>query len=200
MSDDLTIEQELTLGKTWRGRDAAGREVVLKRLPNDCLRVGRVHPVVAQRLMRLREAPVAGLAQMIGVSRLGEFSVTVTEWIEGRPMTSWTADEKAAGLAAVVRLVEGMHRVGLVHGAVAEPNVILQPDGRVRLIDPSPLLYDDPATDWADLHALGFRKPVVEENAEAATWHAPTLAAAFGLTMLAVAAAAGWAWYLAGQS
>src|SRR4051812_262913 len=57
-ADQLIIRGVLQPGVTWRARDGAGRRVVLKKVPDDCMRTGRLHPAIALRLTRLREAPM----------------------------------------------------------------------------------------------------------------------------------------------
>jgi hypothetical protein len=40
-----------------------------------------------------------------------------------------------------------VHAHGIVHGAIHERNVIIDPQGRLRLTHVSPLLYSDPTVD-----------------------------------------------------
>jgi hypothetical protein len=51
----------------------------------------------------------------------------------------------------VILAVEALHAAGIVHGAVHERNVIVDPHGQVRLTHVSPLLHSDSDHDAADV-------------------------------------------------
>ena len=53
----------------WVGTAAGGRRVVLKRLDEDCLWKGQLHPSVKDRLARVRELAHQGVANLHGVER-----------------------------------------------------------------------------------------------------------------------------------
>ena len=199
-ADQLIIRGVLQPGVTWRARDGAGRRVVLKKIPDDCTRSGRLHPAIALRLTRLREAPMSGLANLIGVQRCEVGVVMVSEFVPGRSMDELTFVERRPYLAEARRLVEAFHRTGLVHGAIGPGNFIISDTGRLTLIDPSPLLYDDPVADMDALVRLDPDDPGVTIEESKARLHMPTLAAAMGLTFIAVAGAAAWAIHVAGRS
>jgi hypothetical protein len=46
-----------------------GRQVVLKKLDDDCLLDGQLHPSIKLRLERVRELPVRCVANFLGVER-----------------------------------------------------------------------------------------------------------------------------------
>lgn len=139
---------ELRPGQTYRCDAPDGRPVVLKRVPDDCLHRGGLHPAIRDRLARLQQVPHPALAQLRAVDRLPAGTFAVWDPVDGRP---W---HPTAPPLPVVRAVEALHAHGLVHGAIHPGNVLLTPAGDVRLLHPSPYLYTDPAADLAGLAAL----------------------------------------------
>ena len=135
-----------------------GRGVVLKKLDDDCLLRGQLHPSIRERLGRVRELAHGGVANLYGVGREGDGETAgawvIWEYLEGQPFSEYAAapnrtvrDVAMAGreLALAVDL---LHMQGIVHGALAGGgNVIVSPAGAVRLTHVSPLLYADPAVD-----------------------------------------------------
>ncbi len=130
---------------------ARGR-VFRKRLAEDCLLGGELHPSIAQRLHRVRELPVGAVANLHGVERDSAGVWLVWQFIEGLTLEQFMQlehpDRKPDALARELELaVAAMHAHGIVHGAIHARNVIVDPRGRVRLTHVSPLLYSDPAED-----------------------------------------------------
>jgi serine/threonine protein kinase len=146
-----TIVRELARGKTFLAHDVSGRPVVLKILPPDCLLEGQLNPNIAQRLRRVREIAMTDVANLRGVERAGEQVFVVWDYAEGVSFETYAKDlqpEKAADLVNELnRVVEHFHATGLVHGALHSGNVLVDPSGRIKLIDVSPLLFLDPTRD-----------------------------------------------------
>ena len=162
----MSEPEVLTQGKTWRVLREDGQRVVLKLLPRDCLRDGRLHPNVRLRLTRLRELPMRSFVNLIGVDRTEHGVVIVSEYVEGKPFTELSVIERS-GVAAGLRLaVQQLHQLGFVHGNLHGGNVIVQNDSTVRLIDPSPLLHDDPVIDLAALARMGVMSAAPEMTPE----------------------------------
>jgi serine/threonine protein kinase len=146
------IEEELAAGWSYRARDAAGRVVVLKILDSDCLLRGQLHPMIRDRLGRVREAAHLGLANLYGVERDDGRAFAVWEYVEGATLEDWLAAGREPGelrrlgheLAAAV---EALHALGIVHGAIHERNVLVTEAGGVRLTHVSPFLYNEPEVD-----------------------------------------------------
>ncbi len=143
-------EAELSPG-THRCADAAGRRWVLKRLPDDCLHDGGLHPAIRDRLARVRELAHARVATLAGVVRGGGGAYLVWAHVDGVPLGA--ADLSAARFHAVAgRLaaaVDTLHARGLVHGALTPGNVIVTPAGDVWLTHLSPYLWADETVDAA---------------------------------------------------
>ena len=146
-----TFRRELAAGQTYLCDGPDGRPVVLKRLADDCLHRGGLHPAIRDRLARTREVPHPAVSQLRGVDRLPAGTFAVWDHVAG---LSWEeATVTPATALAAVRAVEALHAAGLVHGAIHGRNLLLTPAGDVRLLHPSPYLYTDPAADLAGLLA-----------------------------------------------
>lgn len=185
----------------WLARDASGRAVVLKRLPDDCLQRGQLHPNVKLRLQRLRELPLGAFVNILGVERCPHGVVMVTEYVNGTPLDH-TEPLASARLLRELRLaVMSMHQLGLVHGAIKPGNVIVEPSGSIKLIDPSPLLHDDPDIDLRAIDALDSAAPKPTHATPTLVEIEPphrqrTLIAAVALAVIAIGAAIAGALYL----
>jgi hypothetical protein len=131
----------------------AGRTVVLKRLDADCLLDGELHPMIRQRLERVRELPLTAVANLMGVERIDGVAQLVWEFVPGTPLAEFEADSAAWLRVAreTILAVEALHAAGIVHGSLHGRNVIVTPAGEVKLTHVSPLLYADPEQDAADV-------------------------------------------------
>ena len=132
-----------------------GRRVVLKRLDDDCLLDGQLHPSIRLRLERVRELPVRGVANLLGVER-GSDGVAnlVWEFVPGTPLAEVRSADWVKLSREVVLAVQSLHAAGIVHGAIHGGNVILDDVGAVHLTHVSPLLYTDPDNDVVDVIAM----------------------------------------------
>jgi len=138
--------------------DEAGHRVVLKTLDQDCLLEGKLHPNVRDRLARVRELALAGVANLRGVEWLHEKAYLVWEYVEGQTFeefarTCGDAKELRRMCREMILLLQAMHGMGIVHGAAHGRNFIIDHAGKVRLTHVSPLLYDDPVNDAHELIA-----------------------------------------------
>jgi hypothetical protein len=174
-----------------------GRGVVLRKMPAECVVEGQLHPLIKERLTRVREIAHAGIANLHGVGRESDGSAwMIWEYVEGRTFTEYAAlpqrtpRELAAIGRELVLTVETLHMQGVVHGALSGTNVFVTPYNTVRLTHVSPLLFTDPAADadaviellQTTVEAKGGRKakwPLAKLLDEAAeeSWPLRTLAA-----------------------
>ena len=76
------IERELGEGSLLAS-ESNGRRVVLKMLEEDCLLKGALHPMIKDRLGRVRELAHLGVANLHGAERDGERAFLVWEFVEG---------------------------------------------------------------------------------------------------------------------
>lgn len=213
VEDGYHIDRELKAGTTFLATDAMGRRVVLKRLPDDCFVRGQLHPSIKQRLRKLRELPMGSFVNIIGVERLPHGAMLVSEYAEGVSLDQAAEGEQSRALGEVQLAVAEMHQLGMVHGALHAKNIIIGAAGRVCLIDPSPLLHDDPAVDIAALERMNIysmkrvtqRMPAQVDAAMESSQPAEpdarhlrqrTLLAAVALVVLAIGAAVAAVLYL----
>jgi tRNA A-37 threonylcarbamoyl transferase component Bud32 len=193
-----TIVRELSPQKSYLAADPASRKVVLKMLPPDCLLQGQLNPTVADRLRRIREVALTDVANLRGVERDGSSVFLVWDYVEGIPFDEYQGD-RALLARELVRTMDHFHATGLVHGALHERNVVVDPSGRIKLIDVSPLLHLDPERDERAVRAMCERiadksvaltnTPGEESSAPRRTLRRRTLCAALLLAMIGSAAA-----------
>lgn len=151
---DYLVLRELTPGLTYLATGPGGRKVVLKRLEEDCLFEGRLHVSIKERLERIQEVAHGGVANLYGVERVGEFVFLVWEHVEGVALEEYLLKPDARGRLPdlmevgreLVMSVEGLTRLGLVHGALHGGNIFVTDKG-IRLTHLSPYLYTDPQED-----------------------------------------------------
>ena len=201
----MTLETtELRKGHSWLAIDESGRRVVHKRLPDDCCPRGQMHPSVKLRLQRLRELPLGSFVNILGVERTEQGVVLVSEWIDGVPLDQ-TAEVDRPRLLRELRLaVMSMHQHGMVHGSIKPGNVIVDLNGQIKLIDPSPLLHDDPKIDLKAVDDLDQKSHVpasnptssTREDAEDRTYRQQTVIWAVALAVVAIGVAVGMSVYL----
>ena len=132
-----------------------GRSVVLKKLDDDCLLDGQLHPSIRLRLERFRELPVRAAANLLGVERDSNgVAHLVWEFVPGTPLAEIKSANWLKLAREVVLAVQSLHAAGIVHGAIHGGNVILDDSSEVRLTHVSPLLYSDTDHDAADVVAM----------------------------------------------
>jgi tRNA A-37 threonylcarbamoyl transferase component Bud32 len=154
------IECELSPGQTWLAMSPNGRPVTLKVLESDCLMGDQLHPMVHDRLGRVRELAHLAVACLFGVERYDDQVYLLWEYIEGTPLEQYLATRTPteSALAAMahdlVTCVQSLHALGIVHGAIHGRNIIVRPDGTIALTHISPLLYNDPDVDMEALRPL----------------------------------------------
>jgi hypothetical protein len=147
------VVETLTPDATYLAIGPGGRGVTLKKLDPDCLYRGLLHPEVHDRLSRVRELAHTGVANLFGVGKAGDDAWLIWEYVEGKPLAQHAREHYRSprDLMLLVRelvlTVESLHLQGIVHGSLSGQNAIVAPDGTVRLIHISPLLYTDPADD-----------------------------------------------------
>jgi hypothetical protein len=146
------IERELGEG-SFLAAESNGRRVVLKMLEGDCLLKGQLHPMIKDRLGRVRELAHLGVANLQGAERDGERAFLVWEFVEGITLEQYLFEyepERARLVEMAWQLlmhVEALHALGIVHGGIHWRNVIVRPEGGVMLTHVSPLLYQEERVD-----------------------------------------------------
>ena len=143
------IEAELGrggMGVVYRAIDLRlGRAVALKVVRATA--GGGEDPAIAQRRF-LREAQLAGalnhpaLVTVYSYEAVGDDALIAMELLEGETLAqqlsnqvAWTPVHTAMLLAAVCDGVAEAHRAGIVHRDLKPGNIMLLPDGRVKVLD-----------------------------------------------------------------
>lgn len=154
------VTRQLTEGQSYLASGPGGRPVVLKRVDEDCLLRGTLHPNVRDRLSRIRELAHGGVANLHGAAREGEAAYLIWEYVEGATLDDHLAasERTPRDLLLIARElilgVDSLHLQGIVHGALIGSNVIVTRDGSLRLTHISPLLYTDMAVDVESVISL----------------------------------------------
>jgi serine/threonine protein kinase len=146
-----TLESEIGrggMGAVWRGRDdVLGRTVALKRIgaapggiTPDALRAEREAKLAA----RLNHGNVVAVFDLVGEDTSDGESQQwlVMEYVEGTDLAELirtrgrlTPDEAAPILAQVASALAAAHGAGIVHRDVKPSNIMVAPDGQVKLSD-----------------------------------------------------------------
>lgn len=165
------IEKAISSGNSFLAVGPGQKRVVLKPLDPDCLLRGQLHPMVHDRLARVRELAHLGVAHLYTVERDGDRAFLVWQWVEGTPLEQFLRDPPQGRYALpvlardLVLSVESLHALGIVHGAIHLDNIIVTPSGGICLTHISPLLFTDFEV---DLDAL---RPILEEMGCAPVLH-----------------------------
>jgi tRNA A-37 threonylcarbamoyl transferase component Bud32 len=134
--------------------------VVLKKVDEDCMLRGKLHPSIKERLSRVRELAHGGVANLYGVDRDGTDAYLIWEYVPGQTFDEYvgsparTPRDLLLLARELILSVDSLHMQGIVHGALIGGNVIVSADGLVRLIHISPLLYTDMSVDVESVRAL----------------------------------------------
>lgn len=126
------------------------RPVVLKKLPDDCIAEHTVHPEILNRLDRILQLPHPAISSLLGIHRHEGTFYAAWEFIPGTPLEEYLAAHpkpKSALASELVNIVQTLHSEGLRHGAIHPRNIIILPDGTLKMTHLSPLLYLDPDID-----------------------------------------------------
>ena len=152
------VVEVLAADATYLAIGPGGRGITLKKLDPDCLHNGLLHPDVRDRLSRVRELAHAGVANLIGVGKEGDDAWLIWEYVEGQPFADYARErcKSSRDLAVLIRefvlTVDALHAQGIVHGSLQSGNILVLPDGAIRLTHVSPLLYTEVSDDAEAIH------------------------------------------------
>jgi len=127
----------------------------------------KVARVASAREALLREASVLAETSHPHLSRLIESaddgSWLALEWIDGETLDIWSSERSAADIVgAAIQLLdalEHLHSLGIVHGDLKPSNVMVDGEGRVRLIDLGVALRSGEAVGGGFRGTLGYAAP-----------------------------------------
>ena len=168
-----SVERVLTPEQTYLAIGPGGRRVVLKRVDEDCMLGNQLHPSIKERLARVRELAHGGVANLYGVGREGDAAWMIWEFVPGETFDEYAADPRRTPgqvlhvARELILAVDALHGQGIVHGSLIGANVIIQPDGAIRLTHISPLLYADMHVD--DECVIELLNTTVEERGDLET-------------------------------
>ncbi len=140
------------MGVVWKAEDTIlGRPVAIKVLPADTSRDE------ARRQMFLSEARLASsvsdarIAQVFELGHEGDIDFIVMEYVDGKPLGRLLhgrplPPDKVAGLGLqVAQALARTHRKGLLHRDLKPGNILVTPEGDVKVVDFGlAILCDDP--------------------------------------------------------
>ncbi len=129
-----------SLGETWRALDESrNREVIVKVLRDDVARTPAALDSLRAELDAARRVAHPGLASGYALECEPDGNCfLVRDYIEGRDLSSLRAQPWRLVVPALVDVAEAlaaMHAQSLVHRDLKSSNVIVAPDGSVRVID-----------------------------------------------------------------
>jgi hypothetical protein len=165
------VERVIATDQCYIAGGPGGRRVVLKRMDEDCLLQGGLHPTIKDRLCRVRELAHGGVANLHGVGREGDAAYMIWEYVPGITFDEYVAAPQRTNrellllARELVLSVDSLHLQGIVHGALIGGNIIVQRDGSIRLTHVSPLLYTDTETDVECV--IGLLEDAVEQSGRA---------------------------------
>ncbi len=154
------VQSYLAPGRTALCAGDGGRLLVLQPLPQECLQGAQLHASVRQRLTRVKELAHRQVATFIGVQRDRDDTWLVWHYVEGTSLRDYLADpthsprEILLMLRELMLAVEGLHALGIVHGAIHGQNVIIGKTGELTLTHISPLLHHETDVDYDALAML----------------------------------------------
>jgi hypothetical protein len=157
-------------GTTYLAAGPCDRRLVLKKLDDECLLRGRLHPNIRERLNRVREVPHGGVANLHGVEADHGNAYLIWEHVPGVRFDEYATApgrsprEVAVAARGLVQATASLHLRGLIHGALVAGNILVDGGGTIRLTHISPLLYTDPTVDAGSV--LGLLSYVVEQRGE----------------------------------
>lgn len=130
---------EGTLGETWRALDVErNRDVIVKVLRPELAQSSVALESLRAELDVALKTPHPGIAGGYALEQEGGAPYLVRDYIAGRDLSSLRAQPWRIVGPAMVDVAEAlgaMHAQGLVHRDVKSTNVIVAPDGSVRVID-----------------------------------------------------------------
>jgi serine/threonine protein kinase len=165
-----SVAATLAAAKTYLAIGPCGRGLVLKKLDEECLLRGQLHPNIRERLTRVREVPHGGIANLHGIGADPHGPYLIWEHVAGVPFDQFAAApgrsprEVAVAARGLAQATASLHLRGIVHGALVAGNILVDAGGAIRLTHVSPLLYTDTSVDAESVLALLWY--VIEQRGE----------------------------------
>ena len=132
-------------GLVFRARcRAAGREVALKRLAAGAFATSDVRRRFEREIDAVTSLAHPGIVTVHGVELIDGELLFSMEWVDGEPLTAWASrlPPGRAGIRSalgaflqVCEAVQHAHRSGVIHRDLKPDNVLMDRDGRCRVLD-----------------------------------------------------------------
>ena len=145
LCDSASVEGD----QSYLGTGPGGRPVVLKRVDEDCLLGSQLHPASRNAWPECANWPTGAWPICMASPAKGNSAWLIWEFVEGKTFDEYFADDRRTPVdllnvaRELILAVDALHGQGIVHGALVGANVIITPEGALRLIHVSPLLYTD---------------------------------------------------------
>jgi len=130
------------MGEVWRAEDMSlGREVALKLLPEDFEADPERHARFEREARILASLNHPNIATLYGLEHLEGRHALVMELVEGDELSEWIQRgplpmREAIPIAIqIAEALEAAHEVGIVHRDLKPNNIMLRPDGAVKVLD-----------------------------------------------------------------
>jgi eukaryotic-like serine/threonine-protein kinase len=163
-----------TLGKGGQGRvyqvwdEVAGEKRAMKVLRQRWQLNERVIARFAREVETLRRLDHPGILKIYDARKEGEIFFYVMEYVRGKSIRDWVRDRKQLQFSSVVRvlclvadILEHAHEF-TVHRDISPDNVMILPDGSVRLLDFGLAKLDD---NNPNLTMVGYNMGKIQYNA-----------------------------------
>jgi serine/threonine protein kinase len=130
------------MGVVWKAEDTVlGRTVAVKVLPADLSRDEERRRMFFQEAKSASSVSTAHIVQVYEFGREGELDFLVMEYVEGNPLSKLLhgrplPPRKVAAFGAqIARALAKAHRAKLVHRDLKPGNLLVTPDGEVKVVD-----------------------------------------------------------------
>ncbi len=130
------------MGVVWKAEDTVlGRTVAVKVLPADLSRDEERRQMFFQEAKSASSVSTTHIVQVYEFGREGELDFLVMEYVEGNPLSKLLhgrplPPRKVAALGAqIARGLAKAHRAKLVHRDLKPGNLLITPDGEVKIVD-----------------------------------------------------------------
>lgn len=167
MHTDKTVVVKEYCPHRLANRDMDGRSVICR---NECrnqymqaYKAFQKEIEIVKKLKGLRKPYPNCVIQYVDSFMENETLYLVTELVEGKSLEEYINEGKnysiRACMLSLVRIVEQVHRMGILHRDIKPANIIIQPDGRITLIDFGSACYNGESENQMQFVSRGFSAP-----------------------------------------
>lgn len=147
------------MGLVFRALDErAGQAVALKLLPPEAAGREEAQRQFEREAAALRELDHPGIVRLLDFGSEGGFRFLVMELVPRRTLRAVLAEGPAAFdlVEQLASALAAVHRAGLVHGDIKPENLMVTPEGRLKVVDFGLAVHASPASLRETVNALGL--------------------------------------------